>query len=127
MVGDRPVEYQAQDADSVAKYGSIEMRVEDNKCFGSVENARQYAEDVLSEYSEYSNTIEVSVKGNPALQLQDFVHVSYPGYIGNYLVKGIDHKLSDAKLETTLTLHKTALMMPFTLDISLLDGPDLLT
>lgn len=126
MMGDQPIEYQAQDEDSVRKYGTMEMQVTDNKCFGSVENARQYAEDVLREYSEYSNVLELEVKGTPALQLQDYVTVNYPGYRGHYIVKGITHKLSDAKLETSLTLRKASVDMPFTLDASLLDGPDLL-
>lgn len=126
MYGDQPIEYQAQDSDSVAKYGALELTITDNKCFGSVDNARAYAARVLAEYSEYSNVLEMKVKGDPSLQMQDVVTIDYPNYAGNYVVKGSEHRLSDTQLETTLTLRKTTLTYPFILDQSILDGPDLL-
>lgn len=127
MLGGQPLEYEAQDSDSVAKYGQMKLEITDNKCFGSLDNARSYALDVLNKYSEYNNMLTIAVKGDPSLQLNDIVTIDYPNYSGDYLVLGTKHSLSDAKLETDLTLRKTEVYMPFILDVSVLDGTDVLS
>lgn len=127
MVGGQPVEYQAEETDSIAKYGQMSLEINDNKCFGSIANARRYAEAILSQYSEYSNMLTANVKGDPSLVMGDIVTVDYPNYGGSYLVVGTEHRLTDAKLETSLTLRKTRLYRPFILDQSVLNGEDVLS
>lgn len=126
MLGGQPLEYEAEDSDSVLKYGQMKLEITDNRCFGSLDNARAYALDVLKKYSEYNNIITANVKSDPSLQLGDIVEIDYTNYSGDYLVTGMSHKLSDAVLETELTLRKTELYSPFILDESVLNGPDVL-
>ncbi len=127
MIGGQPLEYEASDTDSVAKYGTMKLEITDNKCFGSLDNARNYVTDVLQKYSEYNSAITVNVKGDPSLQLNDIVSIEYTGYNGEYAVIGTNHKLTDAKLETELTLRRTRLYSPFILDQSVLNGTDVLS
>jgi hypothetical protein len=127
MVGGQALEYEAEDEESVAKYGQMRVEITDNRCFGSLGNARGYALDVLRKYSEYNNTLTASVKGDPSLQLSDIVEVDYPMYDGLYVVTGISHKLTDARLETELSLRKTRAYTPFILDQSVLNGEDVLS
>lgn len=127
MIGGQALEYEAEDSDSIAKYGQMRLEITDNKCFGSLDNAREYALDVLRKYSEYNNTLDAKVKGDPSLQLGDIVTVDYPLYDGVYTVTGISHKLTDARLETDLSLRKTRLYRPFILDQSVLNGEDVLS
>lgn len=127
MVGGQPLEYEAEESDSVAKYGQMRVEITDNKCFGSLNNARAYARDIIQKYSEYNNTLSVVVKGDPSLQLNDIVEIDYPKYSGDYLVVGTKHSLTDAKLETTLTLRKTEIYTPFILNQSVLNGTDVLS
>jgi hypothetical protein len=127
MLGCQALEYEAEDEESVAKYGQMRVEITDNRCFGSLGNARGYALDVLRKYSEYNNTLTASVKGDPSLQLSDIVEVDYPMYDGLYVVTGISHKLTDARLETELSLRKTRAYTPFILDQSVLNGEDVLS
>lgn len=126
MLGGQPLEYEAEDTDSIAKYGQMKLEITDNRCFGSLNNARAYARDILSKYSEYNNVITANVKGDPSLQLGDIVTLDYPNYEGDYMITGMSHKLSDAVLETEITMRKTELYSPFILDESVLNGTDVL-
>lgn len=126
MIGGQAVEYQAEESDSVTHYGPMVKEITDNNCFGSIKNARQYANDILGSYSDYSSVIELQVKGNPALMLNDVISIDYPNYVGNYIITGISHRLTDSKLETTMTVRKTSLYTPFILDMSVLNGEDVL-
>lgn len=127
MIGGQPLEYEAKDTDSTAAYGTMRLEITDNRCFGSLDNARSFALDILKKYASYNNRITLSVKGDPSLQINDLVSIDYTNYGGDYVVTGMAHKLSDAKLETTLTLLKTQIYLPFILDQSVLDGTDVLS
>lgn len=120
------IEYNAYDDDSVEQFGEMVLDVSDNNYFGSYANADSYAMDVLKRRSGYSPTMTLQVKGNPALQLGDVIHVDYK-YEGEYKVVGIKSAITNsAGFTSTLTVEKFTLMTAFVLDSSILDGTDVL-
>jgi len=128
IVGESPtIKYEAYDEDSVEAFGRKELSITDNDCFGSYENVDNYASQILLRYKDYSSVIKVSVKGDPSVQMHDGVSIDYNEYTGIWEVIGIKHKLTDAKLETILELKRLSTTTnPFILDVSELDGPDVI-
>lgn len=120
------ISYDAYDEDSVEKFGTLALEINDNNCFGSYLNVDNFATDILEKYASYSPTIELTVKGNPALQMQDIITIDADIHDGDFLILGINHKLSSEGLETTITAQKTTVVMPFVLDVSILNGADVL-
>lgn len=120
------IQYNAYDEDSVEQFGEMILDIQDNNCFGSYANADSYAEDVLKRRAGYSPTMTVVVKGNPALQLGDVIHIGYK-YEGDYKVVGIKSAITNsAGFTTQLTVEHFTLMTAFVLDVSILDGTDVL-
>ena len=127
QISGSPIDYEARDDDSIEKYGVQTLEIADNNCFGNYKNIDEYAMDILTKYAEYSPTLKLEVKGNPALQLQDIVTVDFRDYSGDYQIVGMEVSLDDSKLKTVLTLRKITVVSPFILDQSVLDGDDVLT
>ncbi len=127
QISGSPIDYEARDDDSIEKYGVQTLEITDNNCFGNYKNIDEYAMDILTKYAEYSPTLKLEVKGNPALQLQDIVTVNFRDYSGDYQIVGMEVSLDDSKLKTVLTLRKITVVSPFILDQSVLDGDDVLT
>lgn len=120
------IEYNAYDEDSVEQFGEMILDISDNNCFGSYQNADSYAMDILKRRAGYSPTMTMTVKGNPALQLGDVVHIDYK-YEGDYKVVGIKSAITNsAGFTTALTVEHFTLMTAFKLDVSILDGTDVL-
>jgi hypothetical protein len=120
------IEYNAYDEDSVEQFGEMVLDITDNNCFGSYANADAYAEDILKRRADYSPTMTLQVKGNPALQLGDVIHVDYK-YEGDYKVVGIKSAITNsAGFTSTLTVEKFTLLTAFRLDVSVLNGTDVL-
>lgn len=120
------IKYNAYDSDSVDKFGEMILEISDNDYFGSYNNADSYATNILKTRAGYSPTMNLKVKGNPALQLGDIIHVDYK-YIGDYKVVGIKSSITNGGGFTQeLTVERTEIMMPFILDESQLDGADVL-
>ena len=126
QISGSPIEYEAVDDESVEVYGTQSLEISDNKCFGNYKNIDNYASDILRKYSKYSPILTVEVKGNPALQLQDIITLDFRNYGGDYQVVGEEIKFEDSKLSTTLTLTAIEVVSPFILDVSVLDGKDVL-
>ena len=128
VIGGSPtIKYTAQDDESIEAFGLHELSITDNNCFGNQQNIDAFATDVLTKYSGYSPTIELEVKGDPSLQLQDIVTLEDTDYNGTWLIKGISHNLSNSKLATKLTAVRHTVVQPFTLNRSTLNGPDVLS
>lgn len=131
LIGGQAVEYMAYDETSVAKFGTQNLDITENKCFGSIANIQQYANDVITKRSDYNKQVTMRVKGDPSLQLGDLVTVSIDQFQGHYevvkIVNTIDNT-SESKLETELTLQFSISsdIEPFTLDESALDSGDVL-
>lgn len=129
LVGGQNTEYFAYDDTSVEKFGNLTQTIENNTCFGSADNLRAYGQSLLKKYSDYNRQIVIKVKGDPSLQLGDGVSVDYEDFQGYYEVVAISNTIdnvSDSKLETELTLDFVASGSPFTLDVSILNGGDIL-
>ena len=58
--------------------------------------------------------------------MQDIIEIEEGDYSGTWLVLGISHKLTDAKLTTKIKLRRQEVVLPFILDVSVLNGPDVL-
>lgn len=128
VIGESPtIKYTAKDEESIEKYGLHELSITDNNCFGSLQNADSFATSVLEKYSGFSPTLELEVKGDPSLQLQDIVTLEDTKYDGTWLIKGISHSLTDSKLTTKITVIRYNVAQPFVLNRSILDGPDVLS
>lgn len=131
LVGGQAVEYMAYDDVSVSKFGTKALNITENKCFGSIANIKQYANDIITKRSDYNKQITMTVKGDPALQLGDIVTVSIDQFQGHYEITAITNRMdniSESKLETELTLQFMigSDIEPFILDESVLDGTDVL-
>lgn len=128
LIGGQAVEYMVYDDVSVAKFGANSLSIEDNKCFGSVENIKEYAKNVIAQRSDYSKQITMNIKGNPALQLGDVVIVSIDQFQGRYQITSIANaidNLTESKLETEIKLQWISdAIDPFILNKSVLDGAD---
>lgn len=124
------IEYQAYDDESVEKFGSQSIEITDNPFFGSYNNADSYGDYIISKRKDYNSSLELRVKGNPALQLGDIVEVINENAVQsdyNYTVVAIKNVLDSKGLTTNLTVeYFGALMSPFVLDVSVLDGTDVL-
>lgn len=120
------IDYDAYDSDSVDEFGEMILNISDNNYFGSYANADSYAMDVLKRRSGYSPTMTMTVKGNPALQLGDVIRLNYK-YAGEYKVVGVKSAITNsAGFTTTLTVERFTLLTAFKLDVSILDGTDVL-
>ena len=105
VVGGSPtITYDAYDDLSVDRFGEQVLEITDNTCFGNYDNVDAFATDILTKYAGYNPTIDLKVKGNPALQLYDVVTLSDTDYDGSWRIVGTKHNLSKSGLETHLTL-----------------------
>lgn len=120
------INYDSLDNDSIEKFGTHELKIEDNNYFGSRDDADAFARHILSTRSTYTPTIKVVIKGNPALQLGDVVTLRYKAG-GKYQVVKKKESLSQRGLRTELTLERFEELEPFILDQSVLNGTDVLS
>lgn len=118
-----------QDDDSVAKYDERVLTV-DNEYLQSASQAQTLAAVVLDYYAEFGSTVEMNVKGSPALQLADNVLLSLGPTTGSHEITKSVNKLfirgSGASYEQRLTVKRITRRSFFVLNVSLLDGTDVL-
>lgn len=127
VIGSSPtIKYTAQDDESIERFGVQELKITDNTCFGSQQNIDAFATDVLKTYSGYSPNLELEIKGDPSLQIQDIVTLEGTDYDGTWAIKAISHNLSGGKLTSKITVVRTEVLSPFILNKSQLNGPDVL-
>jgi len=124
-ISSQPAVYESYDNDSVAKYEEKLLTISNN-FIQSVSQADSLALTMLDEYSEYSDLVEIEVKGNPAIQLSDIVEIDYDEFSGDYRIIGITNKVQDGKYTQTLKCRKYSPRHWFTLDQSTLNGTDVL-
>lgn len=127
VVGTSPtIKYTAEDQDSIERFGVQELDITDNTCFGNQQNIDAFATNILEQYAGYSPTLELTVKGDPSLQIQDIVTIDGTKHDGTWLIKAISHRLDNTGLETKLTVVRTEIQTAFVLDRSVLNGKDVL-
>lgn len=114
---------------SIDKYGDFLLEVNNNN-IGSESNADSLAYYVLNSYQSYNGVIDIDVLPNPAQQLSDVVTIDSGVFQGTYKITNIKNKLAKSgdSLEYTQSLSAVRYTIPhwFLLDISLLDGTDVL-
>lgn len=116
------IKFDAYDEDSVEQFGEILLDVSDNNYFGSYSNADEYATNILKTRASYSPTMNLKVKGNPALQLGDIIEVQGK-FAGTYKVVGMKSAISASDgLSMEMTVERFTVLMPFILNESVLDG-----
>lgn len=119
------ISYKEINQTSIDKYGEKLLEI-NNNLIQSESQCDSLALPILQSFSEYAGQIEIEVKGNPALQLNDIVSVNVKSYSGNYRITKTVNKLRDSKYTQVLTCVSTTMINWFILDSSLLDGPDVL-
>lgn len=128
VIGTSPtIKYTAEDEASIERFGLHELAITDNTCFGNQQNIDTFATDILETYSGFSPVLEMTIKGDPSLQIQDIVTLQGTEYDGTWLIKGISHQLSASKLVTKISMIRTQVYTPFILNKSVLNGPDVLS
>lgn len=120
-----PIIYENEDTDSLEKFEDKPLEISNN-FIQDIDAARSLALTTLRNYSEYANTIELEVKGNPALQLSDIVDIDYRQFDGEYRIIGIRNSLQDGKFTQILTCRAYEITDWFTLNQSTLDSSDIL-
>lgn len=125
VVGGQATIYDLYDDESVEKYEEKILAI-DNNFIQSVDQAESLAYTILDSYSEYNDIVTVEVKGNPALQLSDVIEIDYEEYSGNYRIINTFGKTHEGKYTQVLKAKKYTPREWFTLDLSTLNGTDVL-
>lgn len=114
---------------SIDKYGDFTIEINNNN-IGSESNADSIAYFLLNGYQAYNGVIDIEILPNPAFQLSDVVDIDSGVYQGTYKITSIKNKLakSGESLEYSQSISAVKYQIPswFLLDISLLDGTDIL-
>lgn len=113
------------DQDSIDKFDE-QLHEIDNEYIQDESNAQSRALMLIHDYAEYGAGLEIEVKGNPALQLGDPVTLDLDGYQGVFTITKIVNVLRDGQFRQRLRAREKTVATFFTLDVSLLNGEDLL-
>lgn len=121
------LQYEAYDEDSVSAYGELVLGGDtiQNNFFGSESNAESFALTIIDAYKDFGGVIELSVKGDPSLQLGDIIEVDTRDVSGNYKVIKINEARRDSRATTILRASKYTPREWAFWDVSLWDGGDL--
>jgi hypothetical protein len=111
---------------SIDKYEENVLPIS-NPFIQSLDQCDSLAFSILEQFARYANEVEMTVKGNPALQLGDIVDLDVRSYSGAYRITKTYNKLQDGCYAQVLTARKVLESPWFVLDRSLLDGDALLT
>lgn len=95
------IRYEAYDQDSIDAYGDQLLEI-DNNMFGSESNCESFALTILDSYKEFSSIIEMSVKGDPSLQLGDIIEVDTRDFQGTYKIIKISNVYRDNRAEQVI-------------------------
>jgi hypothetical protein len=120
------IEYTEVDQASIDNYEESPLEIRNN-FIQSINQCDALALIILDQFAEYSNEIELTVKGNPAIQLGDVIEVNVRSYTGTYRIVKTFNRLMNGGCTQVLTARKTVLRSWFVLDQSLLNGTDVLT
>lgn len=118
-----------QDDASVAEYDERVLTI-DNDFINNEGDAYSKAHIILDDWAQYGGIAELTVKGNPALQIGDTVGSTIIGYAGNYVISKIVNKFiltgNGVQFTQVLTLKKREFRTFFTIGISTIGGLDVI-
>lgn len=115
----------AQDDDSVDKYEEQILTIE-NDYIQTDSQAEAIALSILNIYKDYANTVELEVKGTPALQLGDVITIDVHSINDDFTITKIANVMAAGQFRQRLTAKKLTTYTFFILDESLLDGDEVL-
>lgn len=104
----------------------------DTKYIQDRNNGINKAAIILNDYKDYGSSLDMEVKGNPALQIGDPIGMDLPGYTTTHIITKKVDIISDSKYTQRLTAKGKSVQRYFILSsddvaMSLLDGEDVLT
>jgi plastocyanin len=114
-----------KDQDSIDEFEDQTYSIE-SKYIQNEDTARSIGLNILRRFKDFNNTITLEVKSNPALQINDTINVVIDGINDNFVINKLRQVLQDGRLQQTITAQKIDATIFFTLDVSLLDGTDVL-
>ena len=118
-----------QDDASVAEYDERVLTIE-NDFINNEGDAYSKAHIILDDWAQYGGISELTVKGNPALQIGDAVSSSIVGYAGTYIITKIVNKFNftgtGIQFTQVLTLKKREFKTYFTIGVSTIGGTDVI-
>jgi hypothetical protein len=120
------IEINEIDQDSIDKFEEQHYTI-DNEYIQDKNSAQTRAIILLRDYKDYNSTVDIDVKGTPALQLSDAVTLDLDGFQGIYSIIKITNITSDAKFQQRMRVLKRTEVTFFTLDQSTLNGLELLS
>lgn len=121
----RNIYLRTQDDDSVEAFEEQVYTI-NNNFIQSDSAADSVALSLLNYYKDYGSIIELTVKGNYALQQGDTITIEVDDITGDYTITKIINILSDGKFTQRLTARIFNTADYFTLDSSLIEGSDVL-
>jgi hypothetical protein len=121
----RTVSVNEQDQTSIDEFEEQTYEIT-SKYIQDENTARSIALTILEHFKTVGNTITMEVKSNPALQLNDTITVVLDGINDTFVIRKLQQVLSGGRLNQIITAQKYDIPTYFTLDVSLLDGADVL-
>jgi hypothetical protein len=97
-----------------------------NDYIQDVNSATARALMLINDFKNYGSVIDIDVKGSPALQLSDALTLNLDGYQGTYIITKTTNLIPDPRFRQRLRVRKKTAITFFTLDVSILDGTDVL-
>jgi len=119
------INYEAYDQDSIDQYGDHLLDIK-NDMFGSESNCESFAYTILDAYSQFDSIIELSVKGDPALQLGDIIWVDTRKIVGQFQITKISNSINPRGVTQVIKAKRYDPRFWFILDISQLNGTEVL-
>jgi len=115
-----------QDDTSVGKYDERPVNIENN-FISREDEAYSKAVILLTDYAEYGSVLNLSVKGNMALQMNDCVDVILPDVgIRPHVITKMTNKIINGKFTQLLTVKQREPQYYFTIEVSLIGGTDVI-
>lgn len=117
--------YEALDQNSINQNGYYVYEI-NNDLFGSESHCESFAYSILNTYAQPGTIIDMKVKGDYALQLGDVVWLDLDDISGAFRIMEHSTSVSTGGVEQTMKVERYETRDFFTLDLSLLDGTDIL-
>ncbi len=113
------------DAASVDEYDERVLTIENN-FISSEGDAYSKAHIILDDWATYGRANELTVKGNPALQIGDAIGCTIDGYEGTYVISKIVNRFVGSQFTQILSVKERVFKTYFTIGISTIGGTDVI-
>lgn len=98
----------------------------DSKYIQDVDNAISKAVIMVDDYKDLGSVVDFDAKANPARQILDLVDLDLDGFTGNHVITSITNVMDSARFSQKITAKSKQMRQYFILDVSVLDGTDVL-